>query len=357
MYLYLMHPKQLGKRFVRGEKEEELELDQLLRPTRFDDFKGQQQTCENLQVYVRAASQREGALDHVLLHGPPGLGKTTLAHIIAHALGVGIKMTTGPIMDKPANLAGVLTKLKMRDVLFIDEIHRLNPVVEEYLYGAMEDYHIDVLLDSGVNARSLQIHLEPFTLIGATTRAGLLTAPLRDRFGIKERLNYYDTSTLYEITMENAKKLAVPVHSEAAEELARRSRGTPRIANHLLKRLRDFAEVKSKGTITKDVCKAGLEALHIDEEGLDEMDNRLLSVLIDKFNGGPVGIKTLSTACEEEAHTIEEVYEPFLIQKGYLRRTPRGREAMPSAYVHLKRAPGGQGRQGKGHLPLFDDKG
>ena len=315
---------------------QELELERALRPKCFKDFRGQIRTCENIKVFVEAAKLRDEAMDHIILHGPPGLGKTTLSHIIAQELGVSIKQTTGPVLDKPANLAGILTKLGPKDVLFIDEIHRLNPIIEEYLYGAMEDYYIDVLLDSGANARSLQIKLAPFTLIGATTRMGLLTAPLRERFGINARLAYYDTKTLTDILLTNTRKLQVTMHAEAAKEIAHRSRGTPRIANHLLRRTRDFAQVKSKGVITLEIARMALEALHVDKNGLDEMDNRLLEALINKFNGGPVGLGTLATACEEERHTIEEVYEPFLIQEGYLQRTPRGREATKLAYEHVK---------------------
>ncbi len=315
---------------------QELEVERALRPKTLADFQGQKQICENIQVFIEAAKLRQEALDHVILYGPPGLGKTTMSHIIAHELGVQIKQTTGPILDKPANLAGILTKLGPKDVLFIDEIHRLSPIIEEYLYGAMEDYYIDVLLDSGANARSLQIKLEPFTLIGATTRMGLLSAPLRERFGIKARLTYYDAGTITSILLANTKKLGITLHTDAAEEIAKRSRGTPRIANHLLRRTRDFAQVKSKGVITMDTARMALDSLHVDKHGLDEMDNRLLEALVNKFNGGPVGIGTLAAACEEERHTLEEVYEPFLIQEGYIQRTPRGREATPLAYAHVK---------------------
>jgi len=317
----------------------EKELERALRPLSFADFTGQQKIIANLKVFVQAAQQRQEPLDHVLLHGPPGLGKTTLAHIIAHELKTNIRITSGPVLDRPSDLAGLLTNLERYDVLFIDEIHRLNPVVEEYLYTAMEDFKIDIMLDSGPNARSVQLSLNPFTLIGATTRSGLLTAPLRARFGINTRLEYYDATLLTQIVKRSSQILGVAIEEEAAYELARRSRGTPRIANTLLKRTRDFAQVRGDGTITKPVAQLALAALDVDEHGLDEMDNRILSTVIEKFSGGPVGITTIATACGEEAETIEEVYEPFLIQEGYLKRTPRGREATEKAYKHLKLAP------------------
>ena len=299
---------------------QEREVERALRPKGFDSFAGQQQVLDNLRIFVGAAKQRGEPLDHVLLHGPPGLGKTTLSHIIANELGVNIKMTSGPVLDKPGDLAGMLTSLEANDVLFIDEIHRLSPVVEEYLYSAMEDYKIDILIESGPAARSVQLNLKPFTLIGATTRSGMLTAPLRARFGINCRLQYYD---------------AVKITSESAFEIARRSRGTPRIANLLLRRVRDFAQVKGDGTITLDIARYALKALNVDSNGLDEMDLRILGTIIDKFRGGPVGINNIATAVGEDAGTVEEVYEPYLIQEGYLQRTPRGREATPLAYQHL----------------------
>lgn len=313
----------------------EKEYERALRPSLFDDFSGQQTVVDNLRVFVEAAKQRDEALDHVLLHGPPGLGKTTLAHIISNDLGVNIKITSGPVLDKPGDLAGLLTNLEPFDVLFIDEIHRLSPLVEEYLYSAMEDYKIDIMIDSGPNARTVQIKLNPFTLVGATTRSGLLTAPLRARFGINSRLNYYDAKTLTGIVQRSAGILNIAITDEAAYEIARRSRGTPRIANALLRRIRDFAQIKGNGTIDMEISHYGLSALNVDKNGLDEMDHRILSALIDKFKGGPVGINTISTSVGEEAGTIEEVYEPFLIQEGYLVRTPRGREATELAYKHL----------------------
>jgi Holliday junction DNA helicase RuvB len=314
----------------------EKEFEKALRPLSFDDFTGQQKVTDNIKVFVQAAKQRSEPLDHVLLHGPPGLGKTTLSFIIAHELGSNIKITSGPVLDKPSDLAGLLTNLEAHDVLFIDEIHRLNPIVEEYLYSAMEDYRIDIMLDSGPNARTVQIGLNPFTLIGATTRAGLLTSPLRARFGINARLEYYDSQLLTKILKRSAALLNTPIDNDAAFEIARRSRGTPRIANNLLKRTRDFAQIKGDGTITKAIAQLALLALDVDENGLDEMDNRILSAIIEKFKGGPVGISTIATAVGEEAETIEEVYEPFLIQEGYIKRTSRGREATELAYKHLK---------------------
>lgn len=324
------------------------ELEKTLRPLSFSDFTGQQKVIDNLSVFVQAARQRGEQLDHVLLHGPPGLGKTTLSHIIANELSTNIKISSGPVLDKPGDLAGILTNLEEGDVLFIDEIHRLNPVVEEYLYSAMEDYKIDIMLDSGPNARTVQITLSPFTLIGATTRSGLLTAPLRARFGITCRLEYYDADLLSGIIERSSRILNTTINQAAAYEIARRSRGTPRIANVLLRRTRDFALIKGDGNITPDIADFALNALDVDQNGLDEMDNRILNTIITKFNGGPVGISTIATACGEEAETIEEVYEPFLIKEGYIKRTARGREATPLAFKHLNLTP-------PGNLPgLFD---
>src|SRR3954468_1835068 len=339
--------------YLKGEGEglnaQEKEFEKALRPLSFDDFTGQHKIIDNVKVFVQAAKQRSEPLDHVLLHGPPGLGKTTLSHIIANELGSNIKITSGPVLDKPSDLAGLLTNLDSHDVLCIDEIHRLNPIVEEYLYSAMEDFRIDILLDSGPNARSVQIGLNPFTLIGATTRAGLLTSPLRARFGITARLEYYDSTLLTKIVKRSASILNTPIDNDAAFEIARRSRGTPRISNNLLRRTRDFAQIKGDGTITKAIAQMALKALDVDENGLDEMDNRILTTIIEKFKGGPVGLTTIATAVGEEAETIEEVYEPFLIQEGYLKRTSRGREATELAYKHLKIIP-----PASKHPRLFD---
>ena len=336
-------PKAMREDYLKGDSEhfsgDDHEFEKSLRPLSFADFTGQQKTIDNLKVFTGAARKRGEALDHVLLHGPPGLGKTTLAHILANELEAQIKITSGPVLEKPGDLAGLLTNLESRDVLFIDEIHRLNPVIEEYLYSAMEDYRIDIVLDSGPNARTIQLSINPFTLIGATTRSGLLTAPLRARFGITSRLEYYDADLLSKIVLRSAALLKTPTHEDAAYEIARRSRGTPRIANNLLRRTRDFAEMKGDGTITMEIAKIALEALNVDQNGLDEMDNRILLTIIDKFKGGPVGISTIATACSEEAETIEEVYEPFLIKEGYIKRTSRGREATPKAFTHLKKLP------------------
>jgi Holliday junction DNA helicase RuvB len=343
-FLYLReHHIDMREDYLKGDEEKlspkDKEFEKALRPLSFEDFTGQAKILENLRVFVEAAKGRNEPLDHVLLHGPPGLGKTTLSNIIANELEAGIKITSGPVLDKPSDLAGLLTNLDEGDVLFIDEIHRLNPIVEEYLYSAMEDFRIDIMLDSGPNARSVQISLSPFTLIGATTRSGLLTAPLRARFGINSRLEYYDAKLLTDIVSRSASILQTPIDEIAAFEIARRSRGTPRIANNLLRRTRDFAEVKGNGTITLEIAKIALNALDVDENGLDEMDNRILMTIIEKFKGGPVGLSTIATACGEESETIEEVYEPFLIQEGYLKRTSRGRMATELAYTHLKIKP------------------
>ncbi|WP_437397445.1 Holliday junction branch migration DNA helicase RuvB [Flagellimonas lutimaris] len=320
---------------------EEFDIERALRPISFDDFTGQAQVLENLKIFVQAANLRGEALDHTLFHGPPGLGKTTLAHILANELGVNIKVTSGPVLDKPGDLAGLLTNLEERDVLFIDEIHRLSPIVEEYLYSAMEDYKIDIMIETGPNARTVQINLSPFTLIGATTRSGMLTAPMRARFGIQSRLEYYDTELLSTIVERSSEILKVPITNDAAIEIAGRSRGTPRICNALLRRVRDFAQIKGTGNIDLEISQFGLKALNVDAHGLDEMDNKILSTIIDKFKGGPVGITTLATAVSESAETIEEVYEPFLIQQGFIMRTPRGREVTELAYKHLGREKGG----------------
>lgn len=316
----------------------ESDLDKALRPLSFEDFSGQDKIVENLRIFVAAAKLRGESLDHTLLHGPPGLGKTTLSNIIANELGVGFKLTSGPVLDKPGDLAGLLTSLERNDVLFIDEIHRLSPIVEEYLYSAMEDFRIDIMIDKGPSARSVQIDLEPFTLIGATTRSGLLTAPLRARFGINCHFEYYDEKVIVDIIKRSSAIMQVPIVDEAAAEIARRSRGTPRIANALLRRVRDFAQVKGSGRIERQIACFALEALNIDKFGLDEIDNKILLTMIDKFGGGPVGLTTIATAMSEDAGTIEEVYEPFLIKEGFLKRTPRGREVTEKAYTHLGRS-------------------
>ncbi len=318
------------------------DFERALRPLNFDDFNGQDKIIENLRVFVKAARLRGESLDHTLLYGPPGLGKTTLSNIVANELGVGFKVTSGPVLDKPGDLAGILTSLEDNDVLFIDEIHRLNPVVEEYLYSAMEDYRIDIMIDKGPGARSVQLNLSPFTLIGATTRSGLLTPPLRARFGIKCHLEYYDHEVLTNIVLRSARLLNVECTSEAAGEIAMRSRGTPRVANAILRRVRDFAQVKGSGNIDTEIAKYSLESLNIDRYGLDEVDNKLLLTIIDKFNGGPVGLSTIATAIGEDAETVEEVYEPFLIKEGFIKRTPRGRQVTMLAYNHLHRNPGSQ---------------
>ena len=330
---------------IRG-KNSDKEFENALRPLSFGDFSGQEKVVSNLKIFVQAAKMRGESLDHVLLHGPPGLGKTTLSNIIANELGVGFKVTSGPVLDKPGDLAGILTSLEPNDVLFIDEIHRLSPIVEEYLYSAMEDYRIDILIDKGPSARSIQIDLNPFTLIGATTRSGLLTAPLRARFGINMHLEYYDSKTLAGIIARSAQILGVSFDDEAAYEIARRSRGTPRIANALLRRVRDFAQVMGDGHINNAIAKTALEALNIDKYGLDEIDNKILCTIIDKFKGGPVGIGTIATALSEDAGTIEEVYEPYLIKEGFIKRTPRGREVTDLAYKHLGRNRFEKGEQG-----------
>ncbi|MCO6024752.1 Holliday junction branch migration DNA helicase RuvB [Prevotella cerevisiae] len=320
-----------------NESSAEKEFEKALRPLKFDDFSGEEKVVENLRIFVEAAKFRGEPLDHTLLHGPPGLGKTTLSNIIANELGVGFKVTSGPVLDKPGDLAGILTSLEPKDVLFIDEIHRLSPVVEEYLYSAMEDYRIDIMIDKGPSARSIQIDLNPFTLIGATTRSGLLSAPLRARFGINLHLEYYQPTTLKKIILRSANLLKVKIEDDAAEEISRRSRGTPRIANSLLRRIRDFAQVKGNGTITGEIARIALKALNIDKYGLDEIDNKILTTIIDKFRGGPVGVSTIATAIGEDSGTIEDVYEPYLIMDGFIKRTPRGRVATLLAYEHLGR--------------------
>jgi Holliday junction DNA helicase RuvB len=332
---------------VSNQSTHEDETDITLRPSSFDDFTGQAKIVDNLKVFIAAARNRGEALDHVLLTGPPGLGKTTLSHIIAHEMRAEIKTTSGPVLEKPGDLAGLLTNLKEGDILFIDEIHRLSPVIEEYLYSAMEDYVLDIMIESGPAARSVQITIPRFTLVGATTRAGLLTAPLRSRFGVVSRLDYYSHQDLYHVIVRSANILNVPIDEDGAQEISRRSRGTPRIANRLLRRTRDFAEIKGKGIITKEIAHIALSALEVDEYGLDEMDKRILLAIIDKFNGGPVGVGTLAVAVGEEAGTLEEVYEPFLIQQGFLQRTQRGREATALCYKHF-------GKEGRNNQELFE---
>ena len=340
MYLCVINKKMEENFDIREQQltTKERDFENALRPLNFEDFSGQDKVVDNLRIFVKAARLRAEALDHVLLHGPPGLGKTTLSNIIANELGVGFKVTSGPVLDKPGDLAGVLTSLEPNDVLFIDEIHRLSPVVEEYLYSAMEDYRIDIMIDKGPSARSIQLELSPFTLVGATTRSGLLTAPLRARFGINLHLEYYDDDVLTSIIRRSANILNVPCDMNAAGEIASRSRGTPRIANALLRRVRDFAQVKGSGRIDVEIARFALEALNIDRYGLDEIDNKILCTIIDKFKGGPVGLTTIATALGEDAGTIEEVYEPFLIKEGFLKRTPRGREVTELAYIHLGRS-------------------